>query len=147
MSGIPNKWEVPSFDELTINFDGHRVPVKASDRALRRGKYPYYGASGIIDQIDDYLYECGIVHAYEREVKNINEKVLCDFFIPARNEGKSVYLEYWGKEDEKYDLRRAEKKEIYVRNNLPLIELENDHIFSLDDHLPRMLLKYKIRID
>ena len=97
--------------------------------------------------IDDYLYECGIVHAYEREVKNIEEKVLCDFFIPSKNCGEAVYIEYWGKEDEKYDLRKAEKKEIYLRNNLNLIELENDHIFSLDDHLPRMLLKFKIKSD
>jgi len=97
--------------------------------------------------IDDYLYECGIVHAYEREVKNIKEKVLCDFFIPAKNGGESVYIEYWGKEDEDYDLRKVDKKEIYVQNSLNLIELENEHIFSLDDHLPRMLLKFKIRTD
>ncbi len=97
--------------------------------------------------IDDYLYECGIVHAYEREVKNIEERVLCDFFIPAKNGGESVYIEYWGKEDLDYDLRKSVKQEIYRRNELNLIELDNSHIFSLDDHLPRMLLKFKIRTD
>lgn len=97
--------------------------------------------------IDDYLYECGIVHAYEREVKNIEERVLCDFFIPAKNGGESVYIEYWGKEDLDYDIRKSVKQEIYRNNDLNLIELDNSHIYSLDDHLPRMLLKFKIRTD
>lgn len=97
--------------------------------------------------IDDYLYECGIVHAYEREVKNIEERVLCDFFIPAKNGGESVYIEYWGKEDLDYDIRKSVKQEIYRNNDLNLIELNNSHIYSLDDHLPRMLLKFKIRTD
>lgn len=121
---IRDKWPTPYRTK-----DGHRVRSRGEQ------------------MIDDYLYECGIVHAYEREVKNIEEKVLCDFFIPARNEGEAVYLEYWGREDEKYDLRKTDKKEIYRKNNLNLIELDNDHIFSLDDFLPRMLLKFKIKTD
>jgi hypothetical protein len=102
--------------------------------------------------IDDYLYECGIVHAYEREVKNIDKKMLCDFYIPAKKggEGEAVYIEYWGKEekdDEEYDLNRKRKKNTYLENDINLIELENEHIFSLDDHLPRKLLKFKINVD
>ena len=41
--------------ELTDNFDSIRVPVKQADR--RAGPYPYYGASGIVDSIDDYLFD------------------------------------------------------------------------------------------
>jgi type I restriction enzyme, S subunit len=37
--------------------DGRRKPVKASDRAGRKGEYPYYGASGIIDYVDDFLFD------------------------------------------------------------------------------------------
>jgi type I restriction enzyme S subunit len=33
------------------------VPVKSEDRAKRRGPFPYYGASGVIDTIDDYLFD------------------------------------------------------------------------------------------
>lgn len=123
-SNIRDKWPTPYRTK-----DGHRVRSRGEQ------------------MIDDYLYECGIVHAYEREVKNINEKVLCDFFIPAKNGGESVYIEYWGKEDEEYDLRKNEKKDIYLNNGLNLIELENEHIYSLDDYLPRLLLKFKIRVD
>ncbi len=44
-----------SLGELTENFDSRRVPVKEADR--RAGSYPYYGASGIVDYVDDYLFE------------------------------------------------------------------------------------------
>lgn len=43
--------------ELVQSYDGMRVPVKASDRAERSGRYPYYGASGIIDHVDAFLFD------------------------------------------------------------------------------------------
>jgi type I restriction enzyme, S subunit len=53
---LPDTWTWSPFGLVTKNFDGRRVPVKADDRAKRAGRYPYYGASGIIDTIDDYLF-------------------------------------------------------------------------------------------
>ncbi|GAB3941381.1 restriction endonuclease subunit S [Corynebacterium tapiri] len=38
-----------------MNLDRKRVPVKASNR--RQGPYPYYGASGVVDFVDSYLFE------------------------------------------------------------------------------------------
>ena len=52
------KWEEVSFEEVVDNFDGKRIPIKASERKNKNGgKYPYYGASGIIDYVDDYIFE------------------------------------------------------------------------------------------
>jgi type I restriction enzyme S subunit len=34
-----------------------RIPVKKQDRIKRNGIYPYYGAQGIIDWIDDYIFD------------------------------------------------------------------------------------------
>jgi type I restriction enzyme, S subunit len=34
-----------------------RVPVKEADRDLRHGNYPYYGSVGVIDHIDDFIFE------------------------------------------------------------------------------------------
>ena len=42
---------------LARNLDGKRVPVKKSDRGEVQGKFPYYGASGVIDFVDDFLFE------------------------------------------------------------------------------------------
>lgn len=53
----PKEWIVKPFGELVSNQDGKRKPVKASDRAERKGQYPYYGASGIIDYVEEYLFD------------------------------------------------------------------------------------------
>lgn len=50
-------WPVFPFGLLATNEDGRRRPVKASDRSERQGQYPYYGASGVIDSIDEFLFD------------------------------------------------------------------------------------------
>jgi type I restriction enzyme S subunit len=54
---LPEGWACASVDQMTENFDGRRVPLKSADRDKRSGQYPYYGASGIIDDIDDFLFD------------------------------------------------------------------------------------------
>ena len=54
---IPDGWCWTTFKDATVNFDGQRVPIKKEDREGRSGEYPYYGASGVIDDIDDYLFD------------------------------------------------------------------------------------------
>jgi type I restriction enzyme S subunit len=54
---IPDSWVVATIDDVTDNFDGTRVPLKSTDREKRQGPFPYYGASGIIDSLDDYLFD------------------------------------------------------------------------------------------
>lgn len=41
--------------ELVENFDSTRVPVREADR--RPGSYPYYGASGVVDHVHDFLFD------------------------------------------------------------------------------------------
>lgn len=53
----PLGWEVRSLAQLADNEDGKRVPVKKADREGMAGEFPYYGASGVIDYVDDYLFE------------------------------------------------------------------------------------------
>lgn len=42
--------------EVIEIFDRMRVPLSATQREKRKGKYPYYGAQGIIDYIDDFIF-------------------------------------------------------------------------------------------
>ena len=37
------------------NLDSRRVPITSTDRIS--GVYPYYGASGIVDYVDDYIFD------------------------------------------------------------------------------------------
>jgi len=57
LPSLPSSWCWASLDELIQNFDGRRIPVKSDDRDKRSGPYPYYGASGVIDDIDDFLFD------------------------------------------------------------------------------------------
>ncbi len=50
-----NDWDLCPLGEVTINFDSQRIPVKELDRVS--GPYPYYGASGIIDWVNDYIFD------------------------------------------------------------------------------------------
>lgn len=45
------------FDEVTINFDKKRVPLSGAQREKRQGNFRYYGAQGVIDHIDDFIFE------------------------------------------------------------------------------------------
>lgn len=49
------QWFEKPLGEVTCNHDGKRKPVKESER--KRGPYPYYGASGIVDYVDGYIFE------------------------------------------------------------------------------------------
>lgn len=53
----PKGWNVLPFAEVAHNRDSLRVPLKESDRDLRHGEFPYYGSVGVIDHIDDYIFE------------------------------------------------------------------------------------------
>lgn len=92
--------------------------------------------------IDNALYDYKLAHAYERKLP-IEEEIYSDFFIPSEN----VYIEFWGMEDDpKYAERKRKKIEIYKKYDFKLIELNDGDISNLDDHLPKKLLKFNIKV-
>lgn len=48
-------WETKTIGEIAENLDYKRIPVTKKDRSV--GIYPYYGASGIVDYVSDYLFD------------------------------------------------------------------------------------------
>lgn len=42
---------------LTVSEDHRRIPIKSGDRVDMAGEFPYYGASGVIDYVNDYLWD------------------------------------------------------------------------------------------
>ena len=48
-------WKVKTIDELCDILNNIRKPISSGDR--KKGSYPYYGASGIIDYVDDFLFD------------------------------------------------------------------------------------------
>jgi len=45
----------------------------------------------------------------------------------------------------RYVARKRVKLGLYAKHGLSLIELKDEHIRNLDDHLPRFLLKHGIQ--
>ena len=54
---VIDKWGGKPFKEVTVNLDSKRKPVKDADRQKMQGEYPYYGATGIVDYVNDYRQE------------------------------------------------------------------------------------------
>ncbi len=54
---IPEDWSLRQMGEIVTFLDGKRRPVKDVDRAKMRGSIPYYGASGIIDYVNEHIFD------------------------------------------------------------------------------------------
>ena len=54
---IPKGWEVGKLGDIIENFDSKRIPLSSREREKRKGKFPYYGATKIMDYVDDYLFD------------------------------------------------------------------------------------------
>ena len=52
---VPVEWDIKALGKISQFLDNQRKPVKENERSS--GIYPYYGASGIIDYVDDYLFD------------------------------------------------------------------------------------------
>ena len=56
-----DNWYQTTLSNIAVFLDGKRKPIKESDRAKIKGAYPYYGASGIIDYVNDYIFDDEII--------------------------------------------------------------------------------------
>lgn len=53
----PHGWVWARFGDIVVSRDGERVPVSKEVRNGLAKNYDYYGASGVIDKIDKYLFD------------------------------------------------------------------------------------------
>lgn len=54
---LPKDWDVVKLGEVADIFDKKRVPLSEDVRAKRKGIYPYCGANGIIDYINEFIFD------------------------------------------------------------------------------------------
>ena len=50
-----SKWEVKELGKICKDLDSKRIPIEQTKR--KKGKIPYYGASGIVDYVKNYIFE------------------------------------------------------------------------------------------
>ena len=51
------EWKEYRLGEVVNILDYKRIPLSSAERKTREGGFPYYGAQGIIDYIDDYIFD------------------------------------------------------------------------------------------
>ena len=54
---IPESWEWSTLGIVSINRDSERIPLSKAQRQGHSKIYDYYGASGVIDKVERYLYD------------------------------------------------------------------------------------------
>ena len=54
---IPQNWCWVRFGTALVNRDAERIPLSVSQRERLEKKYDYYGASGVIDKVDRYIFD------------------------------------------------------------------------------------------
>ena len=72
---LPRTWTITQLSDLCEILDGQRIPIEESERKKRKGMYPYYGASGIIDYVDGFIFNERLLCLAE-DGENLRSRVL-----------------------------------------------------------------------
>jgi len=77
---IPEGWENVSLGDVVEIYDSKRIPLSRRERERRQGPYPYYGATGVMDYVDDYLFDgIYILMAEDGSVLDDNDKPVLQY--------------------------------------------------------------------
>ncbi len=83
---VPEHWEILQIKYQLKNIDSRRIPLSAIEREQKQGNYRYYGASGVIDYIDNYIFDGAFVLVGEDGANLINRSTPLAF---------SAYGQFW----------------------------------------------------
>ncbi|MDT9310296.1 MULTISPECIES: restriction endonuclease subunit S [Limnospira] len=61
LPGFGGEWETKSLEYLTECLDNLRIPLNEVQRARMKGNYPYCGANGILDYVNEYIIDDDII--------------------------------------------------------------------------------------
>jgi type I restriction enzyme M protein len=75
---------VKPLSEVVDFLDGKRVPLSEKERAKRKGPYPYYGASGVIDSVDGYIFDEPLVLLSEDGFNLVNRNSRIAFKVDGK---------------------------------------------------------------
>jgi len=145
-------WKEKTLPDISHNLDGKRIPVTQNKRTA--GIYPYYGASGIVDYVNDYIFDDTLLLISEDGANLLARTTPIAFTIKGKNwvnnhahvikiEDDSLrrYVEYYfaNLNIEEYVTGAAQPKLTQKALNRIRISIPNDHsiinkiITALDD--------------
>jgi len=56
LSGFEGEWKSKKLGEITECLDNLRKPLNSSEREKMKGDIPYYGANGVVDYVNDFIF-------------------------------------------------------------------------------------------
>lgn len=83
-SKLPREWEMKELGEIAEFLDGKRKPIKDADRKKMQGVYPYYGASGVIDFVNEYIFDEELILLGEDGANIINRSTPLAFKVSGK---------------------------------------------------------------
>ena len=115
---VPEGWEVKRLEKCIDLFDYKRIPLSNKERETRNGNIPYFGATSILDYIDDYIFDDEYI-------------LLAEDGSVMDNEGFPIMQFIWGK--------------TWVNNHAHVIQAKNkeqiEFYFQLLKRIPVVLIK------
>lgn len=54
---LPHGWQLEKLGDIVEIHDTKRIPLNSKQRSNMKGNYPYCGANGIIDNLNDYIFD------------------------------------------------------------------------------------------
>jgi len=61
LTGFSGEWDVKNLEEIIVCLDNLRVPLNDEQRSKIKGDYPYCGANGVLDYVNDYVIDDDII--------------------------------------------------------------------------------------
>ncbi len=58
---IPVDWVIAKIEDCCDILDSQRIPLNDETRRNMKGQYPYYGANGFLDGINDYIFDDNLI--------------------------------------------------------------------------------------
>ena len=85
LNPLPPKWNMEPLHRLVEFWDGKRIPLKQEVRDGMEGSVPYYGASGIIDYVNDFLFDDELILVGEDGENVVSRNLPLAFRISGRS--------------------------------------------------------------
>ena len=81
---LPPGWSLGRVKHVAESLDAKRIPLNSEERATRSGPYQYYGASGPIDMVDEYIFDEPLVLVGEDGANLVNRATPLAFIATGR---------------------------------------------------------------
>src|SRR5713101_1234153 len=58
---VPENWREMNLEDVCEILDNERIPLNSDERYVMKGSIPYYGANGIVDHINDHIFDEALI--------------------------------------------------------------------------------------